>query len=535
MELIALETLAQQILTDIRKVRDAELANKSAEEVVRRHILDFVEDTKGAKEAGLNALKKAIDDGRLSSANLAEVHKIEDIPRFSEIKEDTLTGMHLYERGTLVIEQYLLGAGKTVRIFHSIFSDHTNRIIAETGQTCFAAIAEKAKTIITDYTAEEAMRRLVPLLPVFSGGNTLSNLFLEGQDLHTILRNSSPREKYTHLSALANIDAIMNHAAIEFRKTKKGKRMLAKLPRKNHTSRLPEVLSRCSTTFRTRYTANPKLIKELSDAIDCGNEDYTFSHGDALPSNVMVTPEGYTPIDFEFSCQDYPEAVLVQRMAKAGVHKSDGVLVLLNDESIEELVLKDYALMARKVDKSFDEKNMRERYEKLKAENLLVWAARFSLYSQNNQVKNAAELKEHSRYYYTLFVKELVAQKKAKNNEDPVFDETSALFDKPLSDEELAKFNPHYRYHSLIDAQPAQIARSRLEKIIQNHKRQTWYKRAKQIVAGLFLAVGISAGVIEYSNVKDNTVKLSNKLAQTTEKLSYAKKLKIIRAFEAQR
>lgn len=488
-------------------------------------------------ESVLGALRQKVKDGECDRLTLEEVDR-NGVQTFEGIKGDKVTGFHVYERGILVVATHVVDGEPIAKTMYSVFKDPSQREHASEAQRYTHAVAEFAQMTAVDPEILRILSRCSTMEPTYSDGGLLGNLFLaDAQDLHDTLKtgNHTLEDRYALLRDKAAIDLALGFYANAFAQTAPGRKLAGRAggqvfeTRDHERLLLEKVFMRADPALRNRFvrdwiSADGKHVADMAKAREYiagregkliqalgvdGTKDMTFVHGDNLPSNTMVGRDKagktvYTPIDFEFACKDFIEGSLVQCWAKAGIYDHTGASLAMGDgRTIEDALLTDATNVMRKLDANFDDARFRERFGRLKAENYLLWAARYHHYSQSRHVKNPEESQALMHYYATLFTKEMVKQGIASGADDPLLKPVTALFGDPLDDATMRDIHerhvPEQRSHSVLHTDFDVDAEGKLDELVRRHK---WKQRKRKIgmvsgvatASALMLALAFTAG-----------------------------------------
>lgn len=518
--------------------------------IAKRHVLELL-PIKGKKRLGkaiVKALKQKVNSGEIDAASLNGVDNLSDLPTWSTLQE-TASGMNLHDRGSLVVAHTPI-CDKTLRTFNSVFTDDSHRRRASAGQRFVYDLTRHIRQNSTDHKIIEAISSFDPIEPVYDGKNILSNLFLDAEDLRYFLEDASPEDAYQHLSAAALADATIHHCSESFLQGSK-----YGFDKADHGKML---------LTRTLARADPSLANALEQEVETedvqsasrlasalGVESaYGFCHGDSVPANMMVqkrrvegiardvlekeTDFTYTPIDFEFAGLDFLEDVLAQRMIKSGFLDESGESVKLSDgSSLEDRILDDVCEFKSGIDPAFSEEDFRSNYGKLKAERFLVWAARYKQLSEEPSTQASENAQVMSRYFYTLFAKQVVRNGQAESLDDSLFDYTNSVFKAPLGSDKMHQvhtaLDPHKGYVTVLkDIKPIN-AEERLQELVhQTNKRRRRGLIAK-VGAGL-TGLALLAGSAVFSYQKhESGQEQAQRISELESKNEHERKLRIIR------
>ncbi|GEM_PF-4281445 len=507
-------------------------------------------------ESVLGALRQKVRDGACDRLTLEEIEH-NGVQTFETIKGDKVTGFHVYERGILVVATHVVDGKPIAKTIYSVFKDPDQQAHASGAQRYMHHVAEYAKTAATDPEVLRILSRCSTMEPTYSDDGLLGNLFLaDAQDLHDTLKTGNPtlEDRYALLRDKAAIDLALGFYANAYGQTAPGRKLATRVGGQVFETRdherliLEKVFMRADASLRNRfirdYTADAagKHIVDMVQAreytarregriiqaLDLNSTDgMAFVHGDNLPANTMVGRDRagnavYTPIDFEFACRDFIENSLVQCWVKAGIYDHAGASLAMRDgRTIEDALLTDAVGVMRKLDGPFDEAKFRERFGRLKAENYLLWAARYHHYSQSRQVTDPKESQAMMRHYATLFTKEMVRQKLAIDDTDPSLRPVHALFGDPLDDAAMRGIHGRHvskeRSHSVLRMDFDVDAEGKLEDLVRRHKsgqRRRKFTNAAGIAtaSALMLALTFTAGryrnqVLDYQYQEETQAK----------------------------
>ncbi|MBT3405752.1 hypothetical protein HN419_01150 [Candidatus Woesearchaeota archaeon] len=301
-------------------------------------------------------------------------------------------------------------------------------------------------------------------------------------------------------------------------------------------TKLPEVAKRYVDvkTFHDFWMENVVRPMDKSPLI--------FSHGDALPTNVMVqhdknleakhgTDRKYSLVDMEFAGRDYIQNQFVQLYAKAGIFDWDGSSYAgASGGSIEDALLEvDHSrlgIFARDAGlkiKEEDYDSFRDTYARLKVENYMAWATRYHQLPKVVALRNEAQSMEMSRYYYTLAVEEM---KKLGMFEDwktcNALEYTNKIFGTPYDlakdkDKMMrihAELHPHHSTVSFFDPEDMFDPESQLEDMIykmaekdRKKRRKSWLVNTGIALAGLTLLGAVAfLGSREYDQLRQDEI-----------------------------
>lgn len=481
-------------------------------------------------ESVLAALREKVKTGECDRLLLDEIEK-NGILTFETLKGDKTTGFHVYDRGSLVIATHVVGSKAVARTMYSIFNDPARQHHAALGQRYMHAIAEYAKQAATDEDIIRILNTCATMEPTYSKDGLLGNLFLAGaKDLHDVLKKSDLpiEDRYTLLRDKAAVDLVLGFYANAFEQSTAGKRFRKQNGKQafkpvDHKRLVYEkAFMRASQAFRNRMvregiadadgniissdslqkldgTSEARLVQALGLE---GTEGMTFVHGDNLPPNTMVSHDkahgiSFTPIDFEFAGRDYTENSLVQCWMKSGMYDHEGKSALLPDgRSLEDALLHDSVGVMRRLNHDFDEGTFRQRFARLKAENYLLWAARYHHYADNRRVRNPEENRTLARYYHTLFIREMERQGICN---DDVRACSTTLFGETLDDAAMRAIHeqhlPEKRSHSVLRMDLEADAEVELEGMIRQYASRRKRRKAGIVATAAGLAALFIGGI----------------------------------------
>src|SRR3989344_6220270 len=528
-----LELAIEEILTkspeEIKRIYEEDLKvlkdgkPEAKRKVAQRHALYYSPLESSVEEATLYALHEAAKLGEIDGVAIQEARS--GSPSFDSVRTAP-DGKLIWKRG-LTVESMRKVGDKQVTVFYSIFDHDARRKRASNAQEFVSGLVEHARELATDIKLIAALEQFKPQIPIHRSRNILANMFIDGKTLHEVIKEATPDVKYALLAPLTRVETALHHYAQE---------LFAKQPNKNvfvpvnHAELLlTKGVARNYPAFAEKLKKNSVFASILGDL----NGIQSFVHGDAIPANTVVTFEDcstgrqpiYHPIDLEEASLDFHEAPIVQRLLKSGAYDSCGEPVKLQDGStLEAALLGELQAQMKKLEPCFDVELSRKRFNALKAEQLLIWASRYKAAAK--VAANEEELALLSRYYYTLFCKEVVAQ--GRVNDTNALTDLSLLF-KPLSSPEMdavyEKMHPGSRSVSVFKVDAAGNAEERLEERMKDYahkKRMTW---AGRIGAGLAIVAGI-AGIFGYQQHSKN---VEAELAKAQTRGKYAEKVHIIR------
>jgi len=513
-------------------------------EVAKRHVLKVFPIAGEARvnDAIVSLLQKEVREGHIDDATLQSVKDLTQAPSFEEVVERA-TGMQVNNRGSLVVGQKLIG-DTVLRVFYNIFDSDKHRQRADAGQRFASEVAKHILDTATDHETLNALTGFKPKVPVYSGKNILANVFIEGRELKELLQEADVEERYLHLQKVALAEAAMYHHARPLLEQTQWKDVF---PEVNHEHLLVNhVLARSDVALANKLKkgVRPKEVQQLVDLLKIEGPR-SFTQGDAIPSNTMVAVRehdvlasavlgkskefSYTPIDFEFAGLDVPEAMLAQRLVKSPVYDAKGQsLRLANGKTMEEELLNEVIAYHQRQDPLFDPNESQERFYRVKAQLLLMWAARYKELGENDAVQNQDVARVLSKYFHSLFAQELKRQKK----DDSVINYTSTIFGAPLSDNDLEKvfeaYHPESGSVSLLKTIYVRNASHRLEEMVKQYNRKSLRSKMTSVAGALLIPVVVGAvSVGAYVQKRMEELKIEN--AKEKKEKEYQKLLKIIR------
>ncbi len=496
---------------DLRILKTGILAEKR--QVAQRHALYFFDFE--AEKAALICLQKEAKEGKIDALTLEAVANSPSFERIRRLPD----GKILWHRG-MTVEGFEVIGSHVLTTIYSVFDDDARRKRAAQAQEFTNNTTELARKQADDIELIAALETFMPLSPVYSDKNILVNLFVDGQNLHDALKKADIAKKHEHLAMLARIDAALHHFA-------KGRK--TKFEPIDHAERLiTKGVARNYPAYAERLKKNSVFTSIFADLQGI----QSFVHGDALPSNTMITwresPDGptpvYHPIDFEEACLDFVEAPLVQRLVKSGIYNEKGESMPFGESTVEAAVLNELQAQAKKLDPSFDVEASNKRFNALKAEQYLIWASRYR--AAADVTNNRSELIMLSRYYYTLFCREVSQQGRVKDVQN--LDELSSLF-QPLDSHQMREahnsLQPQNRSISAFKVDTVGNAESKLEEMMKNYNSRKRWRLGGRIAAGIALFGALAGGIFGYKAYTET----QQQLQKAELKGKYAAKVHIIR------
>lgn len=518
---LSIEEILKRKPEEIKRIYEEDLkklqtgSSEERRRVALRHALYFLQFGDATERAAINALQKEANEGKIDALAL---ENIDTAPSFERVRREP-DGKLLWKRG-MTVEGFKVMGDHVVTTVYSIFDDDVRRKTANKAQIEVSRLTEYARAQAENIELVKALETFKPLLPVYTDRNFLVNLFVDGQNLHKVLKESDVAGKHEHLSVLARVDAALHHFA-------KGRK--TKFEAVDHVDRLiAKGVARNYPLYAKHFKENPVFASLFADLQGA----QSFVHGDALPSNVIITwresPEGptpvYHPIDFEEASLDFVEAPLAQRLVKSGIYNERGESAVFGESTLEEEVLMALQSQAKKLDPDFDIAVSTKRFLALKAEQYLIWASRYRAAAE--VASNCSELLMLSRYYYTLFCREVAQQGRVKDIND--LSELSSLF-KPLDACQMRvvheSLQPQNRSISAFKVDSVGRAEDKLEQMMQDYNRRRHWRIGRRIAAGIALFGALAGGIFGYKEFR----KTQEQLQSAELKGKYAEKVRIIR------
>ncbi|PIN75349.1 hypothetical protein COV18_04130 [Candidatus Woesearchaeota archaeon CG10_big_fil_rev_8_21_14_0_10_37_12] len=493
--------------------------------VSARHVLEVLPgSSRGViNEASLQALRRDVKDGKLSGISLADLAEFNTAPAFSEVNPDKVSGAAIWDRGFLVVAYKSLG-NKTLKTFYRFFEDDERRQKAASGQQFMSELTAYMHDTASDPELINILDKFRPVTPVYDKKNLIANQFINTIDLHEVFADASVDEKYKHLRATALFDVASAFYAKQFLASKQGRKWRRTFLSRDHDALLAEkVFAR---------NGSSSVAKEIADVLGLNGEQ-SFSQGDGLPTNTMVgkttydetvarllgssVNHTYTHVDFEWACSDFAEATTVQRLVKSGLYDHDGAALLLSSgRSVESQLLDDISGLMSRIDCEFNEVEMRNHFASLKAEQYLLWAGRYKAWASSPTITKQGESILLSKYFYTLFRKELARQ--GKDLSGAVDSHLDTLFEGRLDDDQMretfAAYHPEGRSFSVLKPDFPVLAEGKLKELLSDYRRRSRWNLAKKVGLGALattLVAGATGGLVWYqkkvANLQDEVVK----------------------------
>ncbi len=420
------------------------------------------------------------------------------------------------------------------------FKDEKKKRQAEAGQMLYHYFVAR----IGDLGIEaDLFDRFVPIRPSFSDDKTLGNYFFQDvESLYDTFKDCSDDAKLDHLVNLGKIDGLLAQAEPTVVRMIDGERdgsslgeilkgsVLAgirSLPVIDHTQQFyDKFVYKLDPSLRKKLEKDDEAMESFARVVDLlGIEKTkgrkTLSHGDMIPANILLVgdEQKYVPIDFEYTCQDHFEAALVQRMVKSGIYDHMGKSREYYGESMEDLVLDSVGRTLKRQDDSFDVEAMKDRFQRLKLENYLLWAGRHAEFSQSESLENRREHSIFSQFYYTLFFDGM-----RKLDPEVNLDALGVLLAESLGQTNICIMpedememvhkhdNPSGSIYSLFEFDKDASKKEIVDDIIDAHERAQRRDALKRIALGTVGLVGLSAGGV--SLYRAQTAERQKKMAE---------------------
>lgn len=251
---------------EVARIRSGEITrlaaadHETAKAILHRHILKAIwgkQYDKIISRSALRVIKQKVKDGDLDGLALEELAK-NGFLHVEQVKRDKLSGLHIYDRGLLVVADHYLPRDDQVRhiarSIYSIFKDTSARKRAGQAQQFFHELADYARANTGSRTAHEVLKQLRTIEPTYNKGQILGNLFLaQAEDMQETLRSAPIEERYAHLQASSRIDVVLAHYAKDAVRTRRGQKLTRELPTIEHRKVLYEkVILRADPTAKNR-------------------------------------------------------------------------------------------------------------------------------------------------------------------------------------------------------------------------------------------------------------------------------------------
>ncbi|PIN86578.1 hypothetical protein COV19_03600 [Candidatus Woesearchaeota archaeon CG10_big_fil_rev_8_21_14_0_10_44_13] len=504
-----------------------------------------------------NYLKKLKEEGELNPVVFDSV--ISDEKKALSFQRIIRTNTHkYYAKGGLLFETAIkYPNGFVVREFSSFYSDDETRKIAEAAQRFYHSAAGYAKNILSRDGPAEHERYLLDKIslletinPLDSAKGMIHNVYVGGRDMKDELsaKNPSVDERVKYLEEITSIDLIMGYFANEFRKTEDGRKLYRKpgimgsIRRKSLfkplDSRiyvaekiliptdhfLKEVLTDKRIIRPDGRIKDPKAFSVFYDEgtdlamifelIGIGEGKTfpmtSFCVGDFNLGNMMVKDKdgkrAYTAIDFDSSREDSIVSALFKRWANAGIFDIGEPMLMSDSKKAEDHLLdsayKTLDMLTRCSNGVLPSKeDFLEEYRTQKKIYLLYKAKRYR--SLESKDSNPEKMRCFSRYYFTLFVKELIKEGKIDDKDPYLIDYIARIFGKPFSDREMKGIkvaeDPDFASHEEISPLAFRDLDREISQQIRKYRIDRIKDRAKKFgLVGLVISVLTGLGTSTY-------------------------------------